>query len=241
MKHSDYKVLLTTSGIGSRLGDLTKNTNKALVKLNNKATISYIFDLYPREVTFVVTLGYLADQVREFITANHADRKIEFVIVDKYQGPKTSLGYSMLRAKDNLQCPFIFHACDTIVTEDIPKPDHNWVGGLVVNEQNSDLPLAQYRTQVVKDGFVAEFKEKGVSGFESIHIGFTGIFDYRAFWEALTELYSENPDYGGLCDVHVDIRMMKRGFKFSWVPYKIWLDTGNINAFKKTEKYFKNS
>ena len=32
----EYKVLLTTSGLGSRLGNLTKFTNKSLVRVGDK-------------------------------------------------------------------------------------------------------------------------------------------------------------------------------------------------------------
>ena len=39
-----YKVLLTTSGLGSRLGNLSKFTNKSLVRVGDKAVIS-LFDL----------------------------------------------------------------------------------------------------------------------------------------------------------------------------------------------------
>ena len=62
-----YKVLITTSGIGSRLGEITKYTNKALVRIGDKPCISHIIEKYPIESKFVVTLGYFADQVKDFL------------------------------------------------------------------------------------------------------------------------------------------------------------------------------
>ena len=53
----EYKVLITTSGIGSRLGDLTKYTNKSLVRVGDKPAISHIIESYPEDTKFVVTLG----------------------------------------------------------------------------------------------------------------------------------------------------------------------------------------
>ena len=47
---AEYKVLLTTSGLGSRLGNLTKFTNKSLVRIGDKPAISYIIDSYDENV-----------------------------------------------------------------------------------------------------------------------------------------------------------------------------------------------
>ena len=44
---AEYKVLITTSGIGSRLGNLTEYTNKGLVRVGKKPSISYIIESYP--------------------------------------------------------------------------------------------------------------------------------------------------------------------------------------------------
>ena len=59
----EYKVLITTSGIGSRLGDLTKFTNKSLVRVGKKPAISYIVESYPKEIEMVITVGYFANQI----------------------------------------------------------------------------------------------------------------------------------------------------------------------------------
>ena len=40
------KIIITTSGIGSRLGKLTKYTNKSLVRVGNQYVIDYIISKY---------------------------------------------------------------------------------------------------------------------------------------------------------------------------------------------------
>jgi len=124
--NSKYKVLITTSGLGQRLGELTQYTNKSLIRVGKKPILSYIIEAYPKDTEFVITVGYFADQIKDFIKIVYPYLKVIFVLVDKYQGPGTSLGYSMLQAKKYLQCPFIFHCNDTIVSEDIPPPYENW-------------------------------------------------------------------------------------------------------------------
>jgi choline kinase len=232
----DYKVLITTSGTGSRLGDLTRLINKALVRIGKKPAISYVIESYPKEVNFVVTIGYLAEQIREFLPMAYPDRKFEFVVVDKYEGEGSSLGYSMLCAEKYLQCPFIFHACDTIVKENIPAPENNWIAGYLVDKQNTELKLEQYRTHKVINGKVIRLNDKGVQDFESVHIGLAGIKDYPHFWQALKEISTAYPKEIEHSDVHVIDKMIKDRMDFDFIPYKEWLDTGNISALENTRK-----
>jgi choline kinase len=232
-----YKVLLTTSGTGSRLGKITKHTNKALVQIHGKPAITYILDSYPEDVPVVVTLGYLGDSVKAYLETNYPTRSFEFVWVDKYEGPGTSLGYSMLQAKKNLQCPFIFHACDGIFTERIPPPQHNWIGGFVDEWATTDLPLAQYRTHTIADNKIVNLNDRGVPGFDSVHIGLDGIFDFAIWWRTLEAIYAKDPNDAQISDVPILDSMIKEGVVFEWIPYKVWLDTGNIPALKRTEDF----
>jgi choline kinase len=236
-KKFKYKVLLPTSGTGSRLGEVTKNTNKALVQINGKPAITYIIESYPDNVPIVITLGYLGESVKEFLEKNYPNRNFEFVWIDKYEGPGSSLGYSMLKAKNNLQCPFIFHACDGIFTEKIPEPKHNWIGGYVDDWETTDLPLDQYRTHTMKDGNILHLNDRGVSGFDSIHIGLDGICDYEMYWDVLESIYKKDPNDAQISDVPILDEMIKGGVVFAWIPYKVWLDTGNPAALKRTEDF----
>ena len=113
-----YKVLLLTSGIGSRLGNITQYTNKSLVRIGKKPAICHIIDCYAEDVEFVITLGYFGDQVKELLELAYPDRKFTFVWVDNYDGPGSSLIYSLLQAKDVVDCPFVFQTCDTLINGD---------------------------------------------------------------------------------------------------------------------------
>lgn len=229
--------MLPTSGTGSRLGVITKNKNKSVIPLVGRPAIDYILDSYLKEVPIVVTLGFLGQSVKDYLEKNHADRIFEFVWVDKFEGPGSSLGYSMLKAKKNLECPFIFHACDGIFVERIPEPSKNWIGGFVEDRQTSSMPLEQYRTHTMKDGKVLHLNDRGVPGFDSIHIGLDGIKDYQSWWRILENIYHADPNDAQISDVPILDAMIKEGIEFDWMPYRVWLDTGNIPALKKTEKF----
>ena len=61
----DYKVLIPSAGLGTRLGDLSKNVNKALVSVANKPVISYIIEKFPADIEIVVAIGHKGQLVKD--------------------------------------------------------------------------------------------------------------------------------------------------------------------------------
>lgn len=226
----EYKVLITTSGIGNRLGDITKFTNKSLVRVGKKPAISYVVERYPIDIELVITLGYFSNQVRDFLELAYPERKFTFVEIDKYEGPASSLLYSMLCAKDQLQCPFIFHACDTIIEFDyIPEPNGNWLGSY--KKTNTD----HYRTLNVENNVVTKLNEKGELSYDYEYIGICGIKSYQKFWQQAEIIYNEKMADSSLSDCDV-IRALLTEEKFHAIPFNNWLDIGNIGSLKEARK-----
>lgn len=219
------KVFITTSGTGSRLSELTQYTNKALVRIGKKPVLSYIIEMYPEDTEFVITLGYKGDLVRDFLELAYPDKKFTFIVVDKYEGPGTSLGYSMLQAQSALQSPFIFHACDTIVENfKAPSVDHNWVTGV-------KIPNSEHYTSfsIDENNRVMTFHDKGFKG-DFVHIGLIGVNDYKKYWETLNSIYNENPNDSRLNDTITLNRMLKEKAVIKAVEVPVWLDMGNKDA-----------
>ena len=232
-KKTGYKVLLTTSGVGSRLGAITEYTNKSLVVLGNKPAISHIIENYPAETTFVVTLGYFGNHVREFLQLSHPDSKFEFVQVQNYNGPGGSLALSILQAKDYLQEPFIFHACDTLLlNEEIPSPTFNWVGGF----KGSDA--TNYASFDVSEIYIQRFHDKGMIDFDFIHIGIVGINNYLEFWQELDEIITKDPLNIFLNDVSVLKKLISKGIFFSNYNFVSWIDIGSSSSLASARKKF---
>ncbi len=229
----NYKVLITTSGIGSRLGELTKHTNKALIKVAGKPAIDYIIESYPKDMEFVVTIGYLKEQVKDYLTQRFPKHNFTFAVVDKFDGPGTSMGYSMLQARQYLTCPFIIQCNDTLVFEPILDPSkENWNAG------TKGPSAASYTSfKIVNEHAISKIADKGAVDYDLLHIGFVGIKDYELFWECLAELYHNNPNDSVLNDTRTMNVMLDRGSQFKPVEYKLWLDIGNPTALKSTEEY----
>ena len=229
----EYKVLLTTSGLGSRLGNLTKFTNKSLVRVGDKAVISHIIESYPKDVEFVVTLGHYGSHVKQYLTLAHSDRNITFVEVDNYMGEGSSLLYSISLCEEHLQCPFVFHACDTLLPKDyISCIDFstNWsIGGVGDNSQS-------YRTLNCLNGKISSINEKGEQNFDYVYVGVSGFKDHQSFWNACKGIL-KSVKTSDLSDCHV-IRKMK---DFAVVEIGDWYDIGNIDALKRTRSKIKGT
>lgn len=226
------KVLITTSGIGSRLGEFTNHTNKSLVKVGDKLAISRIIEFYPKLTTFIITLGHFGEHVRDFLEVAYPDRNFQFVEVSKYEGPGSSLGFSMLSAAEYLQEPFIFHASDTLLIgeEKLDAPSGNWIAG------SRGASASQYASLDISSGMVMNFHDKGMMQFDYLHIGLIGVFDFSDFWNTLREIYESNPNDGSLNDLAVLTRMKSRGTQFSFVEVKNWIDMGNTESLLAARK-----
>jgi NDP-sugar pyrophosphorylase family protein len=231
----EYKVLITTSGLGSRLGELTDYTNKSLVRIADKPAISYIIESYPDDTEFVITLGHFGSHIKQFLQLAYPNHNFTFVEVDNYKGPGSSLGYSLLQCKHVINSPFIFHASDTIVKDfSIPNLDKNWVVGS--HKEDS----SQYRTLNLIGDKLIKINEKGELGFNFSYIGLAGIKDFELFFHYLEQLISTN--HSDTSDVHVINNMLpKIDFHYKEINHGNWFDIGNTSELIKTRKSFKGS
>jgi NDP-sugar pyrophosphorylase family protein len=236
MREIKCKVLITTSGLGTRLGELSKYTNKSLIKLGDKAIISHIIDSYPHN-DFVITLGYFGEYVQQYLEMAHPDRNFEFVWVDPYEGEGSGLLTSMSFAKDKLQCPFIFNACDTILYTDtdrgklnpIPSLNNNWMA--CVSSSEPDL----FRTVCARNGIITQINEKGEMNYDFAYIGVAGIYDYELFWEILGN--QKNKKLKDSSDCHVLSEMIhKTDVKIWWTDE--WADTGNVRNLNIAREFY---
>lgn len=177
-KAMDYKVVIPCAGMGKGRGNGTK-LNKALITLANKPAIAYIVEKFDETIEIVVALGFQGERVKDFLTMAYPQRKFTFVQIDTFEGEGSGLGYTLLQCKDHLQSPFIFCSSDTLVLEEIPPPEQNWMGYSNISDTHD------YRGLKLREGFVVEICSKGARGDVKPYIGLSGIHDFLLFWEAM--------------------------------------------------------
>lgn len=225
-----YRVLIPTAGTGSRLGEMTRYVNKSLVSIANRPAICHVIEQFPHSAEFVIALGYKGHLVQEFLELAYPKRKFYFVRVNPFEGPGSGLGLTILACKEYLQQPFAFISCDTLVREEIPSLEQNWMA-------YADLDVIdQYRTLKIEAGLVGEICEKGIgkAGVDKPYIGLAGIFDYQVFWDAMEKGGEQAIQLGEAYGMR---RLLPKGVKAYCFT---WHDTGNPDSIVRTREVYKD-
>jgi len=183
-------VIIPTAGLGSRMGNFTKNLNKALLPYKDKPVIGYIIDAFPKNTKFIIPVGYLAEQVMDFCTVAYADRDIEFVKIDDYISDNSGTGYTLKQCQQYVQGPFWYVPCDTYFNESIIDKIGNNDCYFVKHVPEKDTNL--YTMFEVDNDFTIKdvvFKKHTPEDW----MAFTGLMyidDYKTFWADLNKLKS---------------------------------------------------
>jgi NDP-sugar pyrophosphorylase family protein/mannose-6-phosphate isomerase-like protein (cupin superfamily) len=227
-EHKNPAVLILCAGLGTRLKNLTKNINKALLPINNKAIISHIIDKFPNTYDFVIALGYKGDSIKKYCEITHPKHKFTFVEIDKYDSETTGPGYSALMCSKHLQKPFYFIMGDCLIDSPLPHIDGNWLG-----VSPTSFPEKYSTINVNNDDDIISFMDKNIDGYDLAFIGLGSIFNYETFWSELqsniknNELVSafENP----------------KNYPIFKIKKLKWLDTGNLDDLEKAKEYFNDN
>jgi len=217
-------VLILASGIGSRLGNLTKNINKSLIPINSKAIISYIINKFPKEYDIIISVGYKGELIKEYCQIVHSDRNIIYVDINNFDGPGSGPGVSALRCAEYLQRPFYLTVADCIIDSELPPLDSNWLG-----VQDTSSP-EKYATVKADNGAATHIINKSYDGYEYAFIGLAGIREYSIFWQEL----NNNIENGELISAFKNLN----AYTTMHIKQLNWFDTGNLDSLNKTNEHF---
>lgn len=227
-EHATPAVLILAAGVGSRLGNLTKNVNKAMLPINNKAIISYIIDKFPKEYDFVVALGYQGKSLKEYCLTSFPNHKFTFVDIENFDAPNSGPGSTALKCKKFLQRPFYFTTADCIIDSPIPHLDGNWLG-----VYPTSYPEKYSTVQTDSQDNITKFTNKDTKGYDKAFIGLASIWDYTTFWTQL----ENNSEQGEIVSAFLTPEVYPT-FKTKQLK---WLDTGNLDDLNKTKLYFNDN
>ena len=185
------QAVILAAGMGKRLGDLTKENTKCMVKVNGIALIdrllSQLSDLNLNRVVIVV--GYQGDKLISHIGNRYSDRlNIEYVFNPIYD--KTNNIYSLALTKDKLQ------EDDTLLIEsDLIFDDRMF--SLILGDPYPNLALvAKYQTwmdgtmvRIDDDNNVVNFITKSAFKYSDVEYYYKTVNIYKFSREFLVHKY----------------------------------------------------
>lgn len=102
-RNHKMKAIILAAGVGSRIRPLTDNCPKSLLKVGGvtilERMLTHIQACGIIDVVFV--LGYLQEQVEDFVKTSFPELNAHFIVNDRYR--KTNTGFSLMLTEDFVQ------------------------------------------------------------------------------------------------------------------------------------------
>ena len=147
------QVIILAAGMGKRLGELTQNNTKCMIRVNGVTLIERVLTQFSKLdlKKVIMVVGYKGDELRSFIGDSYKGLPIEYIVNPIYD--KTNNIYSLSLAKEQLQeddtllieSDLIFEdrVLDKILSDPYPNialvaKYESWMDGTVVMLDNNN-------------------------------------------------------------------------------------------------------
>lgn len=183
------KAFIFNSGVGSRLGDLTKDLPKALVKLKSGETIlgrqlRLLKTVGIKDI--IISTGYQAEKIEEFCLTEFPELNFSFVYNPRYA--ETNSIYSMwLAQKEMYNSAFVIMHGDLVFDEGILRKlvEHKYWDLACINK-SIPKPEKDFKGRIDKDGHLKHI---------SVHLSGENDFAlqplYKLRWETIYHWFDE--------------------------------------------------
>ncbi|MGL5722122.1 MAG: sugar phosphate nucleotidyltransferase [Brevinema sp.] len=221
------KVVLPLAGKGTRLLPHTLKTPKPLMEVAGKSILAHLMDelitLNPSEFVFIV--GYLKEQIVDFIKTNYPKIPVRFVEQVNPQG----LGHAILCAQpaftsDEPMLVILGDQTFTIPWDKMLEPSSNRISTFAVEDASSfGVVLAD------ASGRILEMEEKPAKPKSNTIISGTYFFpSAQKVFQTLEKQVAKDIRTRGEIQITDTMRlMMEEQIPFMALPIKDWNDCGN--------------
>lgn len=128
------QAIILAAGKGKRMGDLTKETPKPMLSIEERNLLEWKIDNLPPEINeIILVVGYLQHTIRDYFGNEHKGRKITYVEVEPL-----GTGYTLWQCKDVVKDKFLVLMGDDLYSKEAIKNACKYDLSLTV--KYSDVP-----------------------------------------------------------------------------------------------------
>ena len=205
------KAMLFAAGLGTRLGKLTSNTPKALIKVNNKTLLEYALDYLKKYgvTDVIINIHHFPEQIISHVNKIKPDLNISFSKEKKL----LETGGGLLKAKHffNNTNDFILYNTDIYTSLDLNKMKETHLkqkplASLAVRKRNTsryllfdkNMQMKAWENINTREKIICKntnYNELSAYAFSGIHIVNSNIFDLLKEYEntkfSITNAYTK--------------------------------------------------
>jgi glucose-1-phosphate thymidylyltransferase len=233
------KIVIPMAGLGTRVRPQTWSKPKPLVSVAGRTSLDHLLDMFqtlpdPADVEYIFVVGYLGDQIREYMAANHPEKHTHYVVQEEMKGQS----HALWLARHVINGPMLMVFSDTLIETDFSFLKDETCDGVTWVKPVSD-PRRFGVAELNREGHVTRLIEKPQSLENNLVM--VGCYWFRRGEElvsAINEQMKRDIQLKGeyfLADA-VNI-MLERGANIRTEQVDIWLDTGTIDATLETNTY----
>ncbi|MFH1085660.1 MAG: sugar phosphate nucleotidyltransferase [Chloroflexota bacterium] len=231
------KVILPLAGFGKRMRPHTWSKPKPLLSVAGKTVLAHVLDyvlpLGVDEVVFIV--GWLGDQIREYVATHYADApfKARFVEQTELKGQ----AHAVYLAKEYVHGPCLFTWVDTLFRADLSGLDRAPADVVAFTIEAEDP--RPFGVAVEQDGRVVRLIEKPPTcEFKQVVVGVYYVAEGEKLIDAIAHLMAQNMQTKGefyLADAFNV--MLARGATMITRPVSVWEDCGVPETLLHTNRF----
>ena len=231
------KIVIPMAGFGTRLRPHTWSKPKPLVSVGGKPSLGHVLDMLSElpeidEVVFIV--GYLGDQIKEYVADSYPELNTRYVVQDEMLGQS----HAIWLARDGLSGPILIVFVDTLVEYDFSNLASETAESMIWVKEVED-PRRFGVVEVDEDGFVQRLTEKPDDMDNNLAV--VGVYYFRHAERLITAIESQMEQGDQLAGefylADAFNVMLADGLKMRAETVDIWVDCGKPETLLETNRY----
>jgi len=155
------QAVILAAGRGTRMGELTKDTPKPMLKVGDKNLLELKLEILPESVDEVIFIvGYFNEKIREFFGDEYRGKKIRYV---EQANPVGGTADALWTAKDSLKDKFLVMMGDDLYSRADIEACMQYEWSLLIDKVHGTRKTGK---AVIEDGIIKDIIEGEHTGDE---------------------------------------------------------------------------